>query len=110
MAEHARLFTLPPDEKGYVPLVSTLEILWEQGITSLMVEGGSRVITSFLKSGLADALILTIAPRFIGGYNATGDLGSNRLENLPKLNTLHSAPLGEDQIVWGTFTQEGDEE
>ncbi|MCF7801502.1 MAG: dihydrofolate reductase family protein [Candidatus Marinimicrobia bacterium] len=107
LAERARLFSLPPDEQGYVPLVSTLEILWEQGISSLMVEGGSRVITNFLKTGSANALILTIAPRFIGGYNATGDLGSHLLDKLPKLNALHSAPLGEDQIVWGTLDNAG---
>ncbi|MCF7797606.1 MAG: RibD family protein [Lentisphaeria bacterium] len=110
LADHAQLFTLPPDEQGYVPLVSVLETLWKQGITSLMVEGGARVITNFLKSKLADLLILTIAPRIIGGYNATGDLGRHPIEKLPRLRAMHTAVLGDDQIIWGRLAYQGDEE
>lgn len=33
---------------------------------ALMVEGGSSVITSFLASGLADLVIVTIAPHVVG--------------------------------------------
>jgi riboflavin biosynthesis pyrimidine reductase len=40
-------------------------------VRSLMVEGGAQVITClYLSSGLADCLILTIAPFFVGGLAA----------------------------------------
>ena len=32
------------------------------GITSLMVEGGAQVITSFISSQLVDQVIVTVAP------------------------------------------------
>jgi len=48
-------------------LPSVLSTLSERGIDSLMVEGGAQIICSFLKSGLVDELIVTIAPTFVGG-------------------------------------------
>jgi riboflavin biosynthesis pyrimidine reductase len=40
-----------------------------------MVEGGARIIQSFLKNELMDLLIITIAPIFVGpeAISATGD-------------------------------------
>jgi hypothetical protein len=34
-----------------------------------MVEGGGRVIRSFLEGSLADRVVLTIAPLWLGGYS-----------------------------------------
>ena len=48
-------------------LLAVVEHLGDRGLTSLMVEGGARVITSFLKGRLADQVVLTISPQFVGG-------------------------------------------
>lgn len=45
---------------------SILEYLGSQGIDSLMVEGGAKVIDSALQSALATNVIVTIAPAFLG--------------------------------------------
>jgi 5-amino-6-(5-phosphoribosylamino)uracil reductase len=37
-----------------------------RGIATLMVEGGASVLTQFLQAGLADELVLAVAPFFIG--------------------------------------------
>ena len=43
---------------------------------SVLVEGGARVITSFLSSAIADRLVVGIAPRVLGdGTEAVRDLG-----------------------------------
>jgi 2,5-diamino-6-(ribosylamino)-4(3H)-pyrimidinone 5'-phosphate reductase len=52
--------------KGHVDLTIMLEKLYGLGIRSIMVEGGGKVIYSFLKSGLFDELSLFIAPLIIG--------------------------------------------
>lgn len=31
-----------------------------------MVEGGAKIISSFLRSGLVNSLVITVAPKFIG--------------------------------------------
>ncbi|MFH1687044.1 MAG: bifunctional diaminohydroxyphosphoribosylaminopyrimidine deaminase/5-amino-6-(5-phosphoribosylamino)uracil reductase RibD [bacterium] len=50
------------------------------GLQSLLVEGGSSVATSFLKTGLVDKYVVVIAPRVIGcGTPAVADLKVARL-------------------------------
>ena len=63
-AHVARLGSQP---NGMVDLHMLLRHLYELGIRSLMVEGGARVITDFLACQLVDQMIITIAPRFVGG-------------------------------------------
>ena len=62
---------------GRVELGEALRYLRRRGIESLLVEGGARVITSLLASrGLADRLVVSIAPSVLGsGIEAVGDLG-----------------------------------
>jgi riboflavin biosynthesis pyrimidine reductase len=40
--------------------------LKKAGIQSVLVEGGAKVITSFLKERLADRLVVLTAPKIIG--------------------------------------------
>ena len=76
-------------------------MLWKKGIRMLMVEGGSHVITAFLKAQLADALVLTIAPTLVGGYKGVGSLGITNKNQLPQIRPLYSHMLGDDLIMWG---------
>jgi GTP cyclohydrolase II len=70
---------LPPGPGG-VDLKAALAQLREEGVRSLLVEGGAQVITSLLSAGLADRLIVGTAPRIIGaGTEAVGDLGVARV-------------------------------
>ena len=90
-----------------VPLGSAMRLLKERGITTLMVEGGATVITAFLKARLADALVLTIAPRLVGGYKAVGDLQAEVGDEQVNIHALHSASAGKDIIVWGDLQYNG---
>jgi 2,5-diamino-6-(ribosylamino)-4(3H)-pyrimidinone 5'-phosphate reductase len=53
-----------------VDLVALLAQLHGRGIASVMVEGGSRVLASFLTEGLFDRLTVYVAPVVIGGVSA----------------------------------------
>lgn len=69
-------------------------------LTSVMVEGGSRVISSFLeKSHLVDCLIVTVAPQFVGG------LSSVRAPLEPPLQFRFTASsfVGLDMVLIGEF-------
>lgn len=92
---------VPGDELGQVNLHEALKLLYKRGISSLMVEGGASVITAFLRAGLADAVVLTVAPVFIGGYNAIGRLDDSGMKSFPRLAPLHSRQLGDEMILWG---------
>jgi riboflavin biosynthesis pyrimidine reductase len=82
-----------------IDLVALLEELPQHNIHSLMVEGGAQVITSFLKQGLADIAIITIAPLFVGGVNALTEF----IPAMPRLNDVGYQRYGEDMVVWGRF-------
>jgi riboflavin-specific deaminase-like protein len=107
--EHAEVLSVPAAEAGgsQVCLSAAMQLLRSRGIRSLMVEGGANVITAFLQAGLVDAVVLTIAPKLIGGYKAVGDLqsaGSNRVMDIRSLN---SGQAGADMIVWGDLHYNG---
>ncbi len=95
------IMTLEGDADGRVNLPDALNLLWKKGIRMLMVEGGSQVITAFLKAQLADALVLTIAPTLVGGYKGVGSLGIDSKSRLPQIRPLYSQMLGDDLIMWG---------
>jgi len=69
-AAGAKILRLPTQRNGLVDLRVLLRRLHDMGIRSLMVEGGSKVITEFLCRQLVDQMVVTIAPRVVGGLNA----------------------------------------
>jgi len=100
----ARVIALPADLDGKVNLANLLDWLGREGITSLMVEGGARVITNFLKSRSVDQVILTIAPTFIGGLRAIDDLGPD--SSFPRLSNTAIEQIGSDFVLWGDIRWE----
>ncbi|MCS6801138.1 MAG: RibD family protein [Chloroflexota bacterium] len=66
----AQTFRLPATDNGWVNLRALLEQLGALGVRTLMVEGGSRIITSFLLANLVDQVIITVAPVLVGGLRA----------------------------------------
>jgi 3,4-dihydroxy 2-butanone 4-phosphate synthase/GTP cyclohydrolase II len=96
----ARVFRLPTDSRGRIELESLLGEMAQLGVNSLMVEGGGRVLTSFMKARLVDQVIITIAPVVVGGLRAFLRLGE-RPELLPALENVTYTPFGRDMVVCG---------
>jgi 3,4-dihydroxy 2-butanone 4-phosphate synthase/GTP cyclohydrolase II len=92
-AAGARVIRFPADDCGRVHLSALLDALADAGIKTLMVEGGSAVVTSFLSARLVDRVALTLAPRLVGGLRAVAALCDLRLQNVTY------RPLGTDLIV-----------
>jgi len=93
-----------------VCLDSLLDRLGERGIESLMVEGGSEVIHSFLRRRLVDHLIITVAPRFVGGkpvLSALQQNGTNGEIQFPRLRNIQYRWLGQDLILEGEPSWDG---
>ena len=105
-AAGARVLRLPARTDGRVNLSVLLERLGDLAINNLMVEGGARIITSFLSEQLVDHLVVTIAPTLVGGLHAVGDLGKPKLTNFPRLRDWRYERLGEDLILSGRLSWE----
>ena len=108
----ARVIRLQGNAGGRINLALLLPTLSDLGIHSLMVEGGAKVITSFLAEQLVDQFVITIAPVFIGGQRFLERLlisksypdmeeSSKRALNIPRLKIIRYELLGQDLIVWG---------
>jgi diaminohydroxyphosphoribosylaminopyrimidine deaminase/5-amino-6-(5-phosphoribosylamino)uracil reductase len=92
----------PPDKKGRVDLTKLLKLLGEREITSLLVEGGGEVITSFLRLNLLDKLAVIIAPKILGkGTDAVRDLDITDLAKAYNLTFDKVYKSGVDIVVEG---------
>lgn len=74
------------------------------GINSVLVEGGANIIQSVLESNLANQVVVTIRPSFLGGYRSL-------TRELPQpLNLLHpaAASVGGDIVIYGQLDKSSD--
>jgi len=62
----AEVIILPGSGRGNIDLTQILRILYKKGVKKLLVEGGSEIITSFIKKRLADKIIIITAPVIFG--------------------------------------------
>ena len=94
------VLVIPESGGGEVDLKSLLGLLGGKGIASVLVEGGAGVITSFLRQGLADKIMVAIAPRIIGkGIEAVGELDIAEVSRSLRLSFNKVYRCGEDLVV-----------
>ena len=89
-----------PLEDGVFSLQTVLDLLYKEGICSIYVEGGSQVITQFIKDELYQRASVYIAPKIIGeGKNSVGNLDINNLNNAVEFSAPVWKILGQDIVV-----------
>ena len=94
------------DERGGAGRVSidgALSVLAERGVRTLLVEGGSKVVTSFFAAKRVDRLCIEIAMRLLGapGTPMLGALHIAALDQAPTLANVSVERLGENVLVRG---------
>lgn len=93
-----------PAQDEIVAIEPLLDELGRRGITSLLVEGGARVHWSFISQGLADYLMVYIAPKVIGGATAPGPVAGKGLQKMAEAwegVALRSTQIGADVLLEG---------
>ncbi|SNS39041.1 diaminohydroxyphosphoribosylaminopyrimidine deaminase / 5-amino-6-(5-phosphoribosylamino)uracil reductase [Micrococcales bacterium KH10] len=75
--------------------------LWEQGISSVIVEGGSHISAAFFAADLVDEIHTYLAPLVMGerSRSAIADLGIKTLSQAPRYHLAHVAQLGDDVVL-----------
>jgi riboflavin biosynthesis pyrimidine reductase len=87
------------DEQGRVSVASVVADLADRGLRSIFVEGGAEVITSFLRAGLVDRMVVVTAPIIIGrGVEAIGELGITSLARALRPRRSRIRRLGRERI------------
>ncbi|HXF63333.1 MAG TPA: GTP cyclohydrolase II [Caldilineaceae bacterium] len=102
----AKLLTMPADSAGEVDLDALLLSLGAQGIQTVMVEGGARIIASLLARRLVHYAVITIAPRFIAGQRLPLAAASPDLSLAGALSAPAYTQAGADLVLWGELTWE----
>jgi riboflavin-specific deaminase-like protein len=99
----AETVIVPADADGRVSLPDALAALGSRGVTRVLVEGGARVLTSFLKARLVDRAEVEIAPRFLGAPSlpAFGALGVTTMRAAFALEGQSVETLGQNLFVRG---------
>jgi riboflavin biosynthesis pyrimidine reductase len=100
-----RVIIAPVQAAFGLDMRSLLPILATNGLSSLMVEGGARVISSFLNDGFVDWAVVTIVPRWIGGQPAVYGLAAN--SHLPVIENPLYEIHGQDMVIAGKINLEG---
>jgi len=77
------------------PLADELRALADEGVQSLLLEGGPTLATSFLRAGLVDKLMLFVAPEVAG----KGLTFAPELDDLVRLSRLTTERLGDDVLL-----------
>ena len=79
-----------------------LDELSKRGIVHLLVEGGPRVLTSFLKEGLADEVVIYIAPKILGAQGSADITGPMaELTQAVGLHHVETKRFGDDVRLRG---------
>ncbi len=97
-------FIQAPTRKGLIDLEYLMGILGKSAVTSLLVEGGGRVIGSSLRAGIADKIIFFYAPKILGGDDGipicSGPGAELMRESIPVKN-ITVRRFGDDIMVEG---------
>jgi diaminohydroxyphosphoribosylaminopyrimidine deaminase/5-amino-6-(5-phosphoribosylamino)uracil reductase len=91
------------DRDGRVALVEALDLLAARGVKRLLVEGGAKVLTSFLRARLATLAEIELSPVWLGApaTPALHELGVTELGRALRLEQMKVERLGQSVLVRG---------
>ena len=97
--------TVSISSKGTLDLKAVLTELGQAQITTVLVEGGSKVHGSFLQANLADQILLFVAPVFLGdqGVPLASFPGKKKVGLLSQLKIMSTRRYGDDVLIDGRF-------
>ncbi len=95
------VWVIEADSQGHVPIAEMLEKMRECHIASVLVEGGSGIIQSFLEAKIVDRIDFVYAPILIGGRDLPfcGGPGVETIVDALQLDIRHTYPVGRDWHV-----------
>lgn len=77
-----KVLRITPNQNGMVNLKALMKELFKRGIESVMLEGGSTLNWSMLKSGLVDEIRVVIGSKIVGGKKAKTLVGGDGFKRI----------------------------
>ncbi|MBF0100741.1 MAG: bifunctional diaminohydroxyphosphoribosylaminopyrimidine deaminase/5-amino-6-(5-phosphoribosylamino)uracil reductase RibD [Desulfobacterales bacterium] len=105
--EHVQIIPVHVASDGLLDLNHVMDRLGKMRINSLLVEGGSRVITSCLKTGIVDKIMFFYAPKILGGDGIAMCSGNGVLtmNECQEVYDMQVQQVGVDILVEGYLRQ-----
>ncbi|MBU1171688.1 MAG: bifunctional diaminohydroxyphosphoribosylaminopyrimidine deaminase/5-amino-6-(5-phosphoribosylamino)uracil reductase RibD [Proteobacteria bacterium] len=91
-----------PMKNGLIDLDKLMGILGSMGISSLLIEGGSRVLSEALQAGIVNKVMLFYAPKLLGGDDGAPvckGKGPEMMKDAIGLEHMTFRPMGEDLMI-----------
>ena len=98
-----------PDEEGRVDLKKLFLRLGQDGMDSILIEGGGNLAGSAIKTGMIDRVIVYLAPMILGGQEAKSPVegeGFAKLKDALRLEEMEVIPLDGDLAITGRVVKE----
>ena len=93
-----------PSKDGMIDLDRLMDRLGSLGITSLLIEGGSRVVASALSAGIVEKIIFFFAPKILGGDDGIPICkgpGADVMDHCIQVKDIHVRRFGDDIMIEG---------
>ena len=103
-AQDIDVIVVDKDENDKVDIEKLLDILGQQNICSILVEGGATLSGSFVAKKLVDKVYFFIAPKIVGGKEAKTPVAGTGILNLQEALALKDIQIGkleEDILIIG---------
>ena len=103
-AQDVDVIVVDKDENDKVDIEKLLDILGQQNICSILVEGGATLSGSFVAKKLVDKVYFFIAPKIVGGKEAKTPVAGTGILNLQEALALKDIQIGkleEDILIIG---------
>ncbi len=97
------VLVLPATAEG-VSLVHLASVLGEKRMTSVLIEGGGRLLGSALDADLIDKVVVFVAPKLVGGKDAPSAIAGKGLAKMGEALELYqkrTRKVGSDLMVSG---------
>ena len=96
------IWNIKAAQDGTVSPLALLKHAHEHGFRSLLIEGGSRLASSFLKKQLVDKVVMFTAPILVGdGVSALGSVGVGKMADAVSFRKYAVISLGRDWVFVG---------
>ncbi|MFT8347923.1 bifunctional diaminohydroxyphosphoribosylaminopyrimidine deaminase/5-amino-6-(5-phosphoribosylamino)uracil reductase RibD [Clostridium saccharoperbutylacetonicum] len=93
-----------PSKNNKVALKELVNRLGQEGIDSILIEGGGTLNFSALEEGIVDKVVFYIAPKIVGGTNSKSSIsgkGFSKLSEAVNLIDMRYRTVGKDLVVEG---------
>jgi len=94
--------------RGGVDLGAVLDDLGRRGMSRVLAEGGARLLGSLVADGLADRVMVFVAPRLLvsgGALSPTAETEGRRLADALAVHEWRAEPVGEDVLLEGRVSE-----